>query len=110
MLNRPMRADDSYSRPHLPAYQRARSGNGFAVLRFAAALRVPAAARVDCLEASGRGTSFRAARGFDLACGPHRTGNKRISGTRFVTNTDQEITQIIEAEIPKQCNVLIILD
>ena len=53
-----MRADKFCSRPHLPAYQRARSGNGCAVLRFATALRVPAAVRVDCLEASGRGTSF----------------------------------------------------
>ncbi len=51
-------ADEFCSRPHLPAYQRARSGNGYAVLRFATALRVPAAVRVDNLEASGRGTSF----------------------------------------------------
>ena len=35
-----------------PAYQRPRSGNGFAVLRFAAALRVPDAAGVDLLGVS----------------------------------------------------------
>ena len=35
-----------------PAYQRPHSGNGFAVLRFAAALRVPDAAGVDLLGVS----------------------------------------------------------
>lgn len=46
-----------FSHPHMPSYRHARYGNGFAVLRFATALRVPAAARGGALDVSGRGTS-----------------------------------------------------
>ena len=68
----------TFPRPQPPACHTARlvpstaSPSG----RFATALRVTAAALCGCLEASGRGTSFKSACGaFDHASGADRTGN-----------------------------------
>jgi hypothetical protein len=66
-----------FSRPHLPSYRHARYGNGFAVLRFAAAPTGACRCAWRCVEGIGTGNILdRASRGFEATCGPHRTGNR----------------------------------